>query len=106
MIVMMSVLVFIMMFVGMILEYGVRNIAVSNNLKWAIVSGKLFFSYHIRWMIMQIGVHAGNRFHEIRNGAHIVRNNHDRHFAVELLEQFIHFVFETVVNKGVGFVED
>mgnify|MGYP001811575054 CR=1 FL=1 len=67
------------------LEHGMWYVAVGNDLQGTIVAGKLFFGNNIRWMIMKVCIHAGYSLHKIRNGAYIMRNDHDGHFFVELL---------------------
>ena len=80
-------------------KHRMRHLAVGNKLNRAVVIAELLLGDDVRIVPVDITIHTNDISHDTRNRPQIVRNHYDRHSSVQLGEQRLGSVYETLDNK-------
>lgn len=90
---------------GMVLEHRVGDDTVGQELNRAVVVAQLLLGDAVRMVAVHLTVDAGNLLDDACDGSDVVRNHHNRHAAVQLMEHVVELLFELVVDEVGRLVE-
>lgn len=91
---------------GVVLQHGVWDVAVREELDRAVVVAQLLLGEDVRPVAVHPAVHADDLLDDAGDGPDVVRDNDDRHAVVQRAERVVELLFEPVVHEVRGLVED
>lgn len=88
------------------LQHGVRNGSVGDQLNRTVVIEQLFGRKDVRVVAVYVSVDANDLLDDTGDGSDVVRDHDDGHVVIQLAERIVELLFEAVVDEVRGFVED
>ena len=87
----------------MVLQHGMGNMAVRDELDRAVVVAQLLLGQHVRMMAVYAAVYADDLLHDAGDRTDVVRHHDDRHARIQLVQRAVEFLLELVVHEIRGF---
>ena len=92
--------------IAVVAQHGVGDMAVRDDLDRAAIVLQLLLGDLVRVVAVYGAIHADNLLHNAGDCTQVVRDHHNGHLAVQLLQEVVELVFKAVINKVGRLVED